>query len=125
MFAPRHIAAWIVGTAYVALSSAIAVTLLRRDSADTAHTIGWCLLACALAIAIGVLVHHRFPRLGAGLLMSGALVLAAGAGLVAAFLAAWSEPAGAVMVAWGLFAALLVASPALLTGVAVIRGRSR
>lgn len=125
MIAPRHIAAWVVGAAYVVVSSALGAGFLGSDNSDTAHTTGWITVGCAVVVAFGTLVHRRHPLFGAALLMTGASVLAAGAGLVVAFFTAWSGPGGATVAAWGIGAALLVASPALLTGLAVIRGRTQ
>lgn len=104
------VAVWIVGSAYAILDFGIVARLLSHGRPDELIA-----LACGLAVAAGMLVHRRRPVLAAGLLMAGALGLAAGFG------GAPLSTAIAIL----LVAALIGPAPALLTGGALIRGPRR
>jgi hypothetical protein len=82
--------------------------------------------ACALAVVTGTLVHRSHPAIAAGLLTAGASVIAIGYGLLLADLAIGfgGAPLSTAVVIL-LVAALIIPAPALLTGVALIRGPRR
>jgi hypothetical protein len=116
---PRGIsvAVWIVGGAYAVFALGVAAVLLAHGD-----EFGLAALAAGLAVATGAIVHRSRPVLGAGSLMAGAFVVAAGIGFVAAGLAAWGEDSLTTVIVAGLIAALIAFVPGLLTGVALIRG---
>jgi hypothetical protein len=111
---------WIVGGAYAIFGFAVAVFLFVHD-----EQLWLAALACALAAAAGPAVHRSRPVLAAGSLMAGAFVIAAGPGVVVAGLVAWGENSLTTVLVAGLVATLIVFVPALLTGVALIRGPRR
>jgi len=116
---------WFVGVAYVLLGSYLGLVAFAPGEAVATHAAGWVALPGVPAVVIAMLVCRSRPVLGAGLLMAGATVIAAGGGLFVALIAGWSSNSWAQGAAWGVGAALAIASPGLLTGRGLIRGRRR
>jgi hypothetical protein len=123
---PRGItvAVWVVGSTYAIVGFGITAALLAHGIQPFLRltALGLPGLACGLAAATATLVHRRHPVLAAGLLMAGAFVIAAGVGFLAAGLAAWGGDSVNGVVVVGVVATLIAFGPALLTGVALIRG---
>jgi hypothetical protein len=111
---------WIVGGAYAIFGVGTGVVLFAHGGA-----LGLAALSSGLAAATGVVIHRRRPMLGAGSLMAGGFAIAAGIGLVSAGLTAWGDSSTRTVIVAGLVAALIAFAPALLTGVALIRGPKR